>query len=252
VPPELLSGVLLTAGNLAHNMGDVQTGEILLRRSYELYRQTGDESGAAWALSSLAISGISYPEAIDSYIEMAQESLELFRKLGDQPGMAQAYNIIGELTRSIEDFDAAQHYYDECLRLVRITGERMREAMQYGGLGLIAYHRGQYQLALELTQRGLRLFRELGTSYGLAMGLSGLAGPIARLGDLEKAARLLGASTAGMDSLGITQQPADQIEFDKFQLFVRQAMGEEAYQKAWQEGHKLSIEEALDYALENQ
>jgi tetratricopeptide (TPR) repeat protein len=202
-------------------------------------------------LSLLAISGISYPEAIDSYIEMARESLEIFRKLGDQPGMAHAYNILGELTRSAEDYDAAQHYYAECLRLVRITGERMREAMQYNNLGLIAYHRGQYQLAIDLTRRGLRLFRELGTSYGLAMGLSGLAGPIARLGDYEKAARLLGASTAGMDSLGITQQPADQIEFDKFQLFVRQAMGEDAYQAAWQEGHEMSIEDALDYAIGN-
>lgn len=249
VPSNLMAGVLLTAGPLAYNKGDVQTGEQLLRRSLELYRQSGDESGAAWALILMAISGVGSPAEIDRYIEMAQESLEMFRQLDDQPGMAQAFNILGELTRSIENYDSAQYYYEECLRLVQLTGERMREAMQYDNLGLIAYHRGQYQHSIDLTRRGLLMFRELGTSYGLAIGLAALAGPITKLGDYEKAARLLGASDAGLESLGITQQPADQIEIVKFRESVLQALGEEAFREAWLAGHEMSIQEALDYAL---
>jgi predicted ATPase/DNA-binding CsgD family transcriptional regulator len=247
--PNLLAGVLCTAGTLAYNKGDIQQGEQLLRRSLELYQQSGDESGTAWALILLAISGVGDPEQIDRYLAMAQESLEAFRRLEDRPGMAQAYNILGELARSVGDYDAAQHYYEECLQLVKITGERMREAMQYDNLSLLAYHRGQYQRSLELILRGLLMFRELGANYGLAMALATMAGPISRLGDHEKAARLLGASDAWMLSSGINQQPADQIEVEKFQSAVRQALGEEAFQQAWQAGHEMSIEEALDYAL---
>ena len=251
-PPDLLAGVFCTAGTLAHNKGDIAQGEQLLRRSLELYRQSGDESGGAWALILLAISGVGSPAEIDRYIEMAKESLEMFRKLGDRPGMAQAYNILGELARSVADYDAAELYYKECLQLVRMTGERMREAMQYDNLSLIAYHRGQFELAVDLLQRGNGMFRELGTSYGLAIGLAALAGPIAKLGETEKAAWLLGASAAILESLGITQQPADQIEIEKYQSFIRQALGEEAFQRAWQSGYEMSPEDVFNYALENQ
>lgn len=250
-PPDLLAGVLCTAGILTHNKGDISQGEQLLRRSLELYRQSGDESGSAWAFILLAISGVGSPAEIDRYIDMARESLEMFRKLGDQPGMAQAYNILGELARSVADYDAAERYYKECLHLVKITGERMREAMQYDNLSLIAYHQGQFELAVDLLQRGIGMFRELGTSYGLAIGLAALAGPVAKLGDAGKAARLLGASAAILESLGVTQQPADQIEIEKYQSFILQALGEDAFQRAWRSGHEMSIEEALDYAFEN-
>ena len=249
VPSNLLAGVLCTAGILAYTMSDVKRGEELLRRSVELYQQSDDERGTAWALTFLAITGIGSLGEIDRYIEMAQQSLKMFRKLEDQPGMAQAYNILGELARWTEDYEAAQHYYGECLRIVQLIGERMREAMQYVNLGVLAHYQDQYQLAVEQMRRGLVIFRELGTGYGLAMALAALAGPIAKLGDYEKAARLLGAADAEMESLGANQQPVDQIEIEQFLIYVRQALGEEAFQEAWQAGHELSIDEALNYAL---
>jgi predicted ATPase/DNA-binding CsgD family transcriptional regulator len=252
LPPDLLAGVLCTAGILAYNVSDVQQGEELLRRSVELYRQSGDESGTAWALTLLAITGIGSSSEIERYIQMAQQSLEMFRKLEDQPGMAQAYNILGELARWTGDYAAAQLYYEECLRIVQLTGERMREAMQYENLGVLAHYREEYQLAAEHMRRGLDIFRELGTSYGLAIALATLAGPIAKLGDYERAARLLGAADAEMDSLDTDQQPVDQIEIGQFLTSVREALGEKAFQEAWQAGHDLSIDGALEYALGSQ
>jgi tetratricopeptide (TPR) repeat protein len=241
--------VLCTAGILAYSASDVQQGEKLLRRSVELYQQSGDERRTAWALTFLAITGTGYPGEIERFIEIAQQSLEMFRKLEDQPGLAQAYNILGELARWTENYEAAQLYYEECLRIVQITGERMREAYQYENLGILAHYRDQYQLAAEQMRRGLFIFQELGTSYGLATALGTLAGPIARLGDYEKAARLFGAADAEMESLGTNHQPVDQVEIEQFRTSVREALGEEAFQKAWQAGHDLSIDEALEYAL---
>ena len=128
----------------------------------------------------------------------------------------------------------------------------MREAMQYENLGVLAHYRGQYELAAEQMQRGLFIFRELGTGYGLAIALASLAGPIAKLGDYEKAARLLGAADAELESLGTNQQPVDQVGIGQFRSSVREALGEDAFQEAWQAGHDLSIDEALEYALGSQ
>ena len=249
VPENLLAGVFCTAGILAFNVNDVRQGEKLLRRSVELFRQSGDESRTAWALTFLAITGTGSPGEIEGYFEMAKQSLEMFRKLEDQPGIAQAYNILGELARWTEDYKAAELYYEECLRISRITGEHMREAMQYENLGILTHYRGEYELAAEQMRRGLFIFRELGTSYGLAIALATLAGPTAKLGDYEKAARLLGAADAELESLGTNQQPVDQVGIGQFRTSIHEALGEDAFQKAWQAGHDLSIDEALEYAL---
>jgi predicted ATPase/DNA-binding CsgD family transcriptional regulator len=251
-PAGMLAGVLCTAGILAYNSGDLQLGEQLLRRSLALFRQSGDKSGAAWTLTFLSVSGVGSPGVIDVYIDMVQQSLEMFRRLGDQPGMAQAYNIFGELTRSIGEYDKAQQSYEECLRIVQVTGERFREAMLYTNLGYIANHREQYRHAVDLIRRGLSIFRELEGSYGLALNLASLAGPLNELGFHEKAARLLGAAEAEMKALGINQQPADQIEIKGYLSSIRQGLGEAAFETAWQEGQKLSIREAVEYALRDE
>jgi predicted ATPase/DNA-binding CsgD family transcriptional regulator len=248
-PPDLLGGAFCTAGNLAYSAGDILTGEEMLRRAIDQYQQAGDENGKAWAFTFLSIMGIRTPDKIDAYIEFARQSLETFRKLGDQPGIAQALNILGELNRSQGNYETARRYYEKCLKVVQVTGERMREGMQYENLGVIAYHQKQYEHALELIRHGLTIFWEVGINYGMATCLAMLAGPTARLGHYKRAARLLGAANAVMESLGVSHQPVDLVEINQFTDLTRQALGEDTFQAELQAGQSLSIEEAMDYAL---
>jgi hypothetical protein len=125
----------------------------------------------------------------------------------------------------------------------------MREGMQYENLGVIAYHQEQYDHALELIRHGLVIFREVGINYGLATCLAILAGPMTRLGFYKRAARLIGAANAVMETLGINHQPIDLIEINQFTDQARQALGEETFQAEYQAGQILSIEEAVDFAL---
>ena len=129
------------------------------------------------------------------------------------------------------------------------TGERHREAMQYENLGLIAYHESEFELAEKLIKQGLTLFRQLGIGYGLATVLGSLAGPIAALGRPRRAARLLGAADTHLESIGVDQQPADQPEIRLFLEAVRRALSEDDFQSAWQAGQRMTIQEAVSYAL---
>ena len=52
-----------------------------------------------------------------------------------------------------------------------------------------------------------------------------------------------------MGSLGTNQQPADQVEVDRFTDEVQQALGEEKFSQAWRKGLAMTIQEATDYAL---
>ena len=76
-----------------------------------------------------------------------------------------------------------------------------------------------------------------------------IAGPIAALGDNERAARLLGASQRQLDELGVSIQPADKMEIDDYQIKVRKQLGDIEYNKAFREGWALSKKKALAEAL---
>lgn len=248
--PVLLAGVLRSAGILAYNLSDVRRGGVFLRRAIDLYQQIGDENGAAWASIFLGIMGLDPENEIREYSRLVEQSLETFRRLDEQSGVAQALNILGELARNAGDYQSAQAYYEECLQVVKQTGEVFREAMQYENLGVIAYHQDQYQRAEELIKRAVKLFKDLNTNYGMATCIATLAGPAAKLGYPQRAARLLGAANAELESLGTGHQPSDQIEIKMFILDVRQALSPEEFQKAWDEGRAMSIREAVGYALQ--
>jgi predicted ATPase/DNA-binding CsgD family transcriptional regulator len=249
-PPELLAGMLMTAGFLAGLLGRGHTPEKLLRSSLELYRQSGDERGTALAMSYLGSNiGLKTPDETRHGIELLKQSLEIFRKLGDQAGMTLATITLGELSRGIGDYEAAQHYYEETLSITRQTGDRLDENLIYLNLSYCAYQRKQYRIAVELVQKALVTFKELSAGLGQIGSLAVLAGPINELGDHEKAARLLGAAEAACESLGFKYQPADQMEIDRYEISTRQAMREEAFRAAWQVGYEMSLEQAIEYAL---
>jgi non-specific serine/threonine protein kinase len=248
-PAEVRADLLRAVGSLSYVLSDLDRAQETLQQAERLYHSVGDEQGAAWCKTELAVTRLQTQDQIQQGLELARESLATFRQLDDRPGTAYALNTLGELARLQGDHPAAKRYYEECLDLVKETGERNREAMQYENLGIIAYHEGEFELAKNLIKQGLTLFRQLGTGYGLATVLGSLAGPVAALGKPRRAARLLGAADTHLESIGVDQQPADQPEIRLFLESVRRALTEEEFQSAWQAGQRMTIQEAVSYAL---
>lgn len=251
--PELHAGMLQTAGQLAYyHGGDILRSQDFFSQALALFQQLGDERNAAWCLIYLNIIGVDYPDKIHQYIEKGLDNLAVIREMDDKPGMALALNILGELARIEGDYEAAKRYYEECLEISIETGERIREGMQYGNLGFIAYHNEEYQLAEQLIKQGLVIFKDLDINYQLATSFSCLAGPTAELGRPQRAARLLGAANAQMETLGSDHHPADQGEIRLFLDTIRDRLGEKEFQEAWREGQRMTIQEAVAYALEEE
>jgi hypothetical protein len=195
--------------------------------------------------------GITYmdKEAYQEGAVLAQEGLEIFMRLGDLPGIAQAYNILGELARLAGDDDAAQEFYETCMDVSVESGEQMRVAMSYVNMGFIAYHRGEFRNSAELVRQGLIVIRSLENDYGLSTFIGSMAGPLARLGDAERAARLLAASFALLEAKGSVYQPSDVPEIKEYMRVTKELMGEPTFQEAWQSGQGMTLEEAVDLAL---
>jgi tetratricopeptide (TPR) repeat protein len=247
-PPDLRAAVLMAVGTLYHNLGDMTRVGELFRQSADLFQQLGDERNAAWSMMFLSIAGSENPDEIENCLAMAQQSLAALRRWGDKPGMARALSALGELWRMKGDYESARSCYAESLALSQETGERVRQAIQYSNLGFIAYHQGQHQLAVKYVQQSLVILEEMDIR-GVPTELYSLAGPTAALGHPSKAARLIGAADAQLEITGIDLQPPDRQDILPIIDSVRQALGEEAYQQAWQAGYAMTIQQAIAFAL---
>jgi hypothetical protein len=67
-----------------------------------------------------------------------------------------------------------------------------------------------------------------------------------------KAAILLGASEKILQTMGVTAQPADQVDLDDYLAVIHEQLNEEQFEAALAEGRKMSYEQAVSYALDKQ
>ncbi len=67
----------------------------------------------------------------------------------------------------------------------------------------------------------------------------------------ERAARLWGAAEALREVIGSPRPPNEREEYERGLATVREALGEEVFSAAWAEGRAMSLEQAIEYALQN-
>jgi predicted ATPase/DNA-binding CsgD family transcriptional regulator len=247
--PNLRAGVLRSAGHIALSFNISHRSKELLSQAIQLFKQNLDERNTAWSLVLLGGSYDKNVQEVQQGINLCKRALALFHNQDDKPGLTFTLNMLGELARAQEDYDAARRYYEESLSLAIETSNRQREATALNNLSFVAYHQQNYRLALELAYRALILARELKSDFRQACFIATVAGPAIALGRPELAAQLLGASYARFKSLGILHAPVDQSELDHFETATRQHLGDEAYLETWQAGQTLTLQEAVSLAL---
>jgi hypothetical protein len=115
-----------------------------------------------------------------------------------------------------------------------------------GNTGLEALFNGDLERASEAFNEQLQLCQEHVIPLPAAEGLAGLAAIAGRRGDLEHAAKLLGAGAA--HGLLADSDVMAQLE-EQFFSPARAAYGEERWKTAEAEGARLSLQQALTLGL---
>ena len=236
-------------GSLYTLVNEFERGRSLLNQALQTFRELHDERNEAWTLIYLGFGHIDQSEELQNGIELVNQGFDIFNKLNDLGGMAHALNILGEMYRVQGNLKRAKKCYQECVELTLESGELLREAIQYTNLGMMAYEEKEYLLAEQDIKKGLSILLELDAGYGLSYHIASLAGPSLALGKPLRAARILGASAGGMDSLETVYQLADKSIMDDFSKDTLEALDNEAFMEAFQEGQRMSLQEAVAYAL---
>jgi non-specific serine/threonine protein kinase len=246
--PGLRAKVLCAAWLISFYSAQGDSRKELLLEAAALARQAGDRHTLAWSLMFAGACSIGRGKTeFHAALDVTGQGLALLRELDDKPGMAQALNIIGELARTNGDDDRAEAAYEESLRLARETGELRREAMNLGNLGFIAMHREDIPQAEALFRAAFLKSSQLAYDQNLIIShIIGLAGVLGAKGELEWAARLLGAGEALLEPIGLSVVPGDRPEHERNLGYVRSQLDAAAFETCWREGRAMPFEQVVE------
>jgi non-specific serine/threonine protein kinase len=250
-----LAVALSNAGGWAFLMGDVDKATRFLEESLALSRDS--EIGvAARTLGALAHIAADAGD-LDRAEALLTEGLAYLEEETD-PLAAVVQMNLGTTAALRGDLERAAELIEQSLRELRQLGDEYWIAAALKQLGNIFMKQGWVKRSRAPLEEATSLFRELGITGRVFDGHEGVSHCLILFAEMEKSegriertVRLLGASAS-------IQEPADdwikpwRRTSDDIRAASRAELGDTRFEAVWKEGQAMSVEDAVDYALETE
>jgi adenylate cyclase len=274
-------------GNVAEKQGDFTAARGMYEESLALNREMGDKWGIAGSLHNLGVVAVVTGDYTAARA-LSEESLALNREMGYKRGILLSLLTPGIMALNQGDYTLAQALYEESGALSREMGAKEGIAASLYYLGLVAYTQGDYTAARVLQEESLALFKEMDDKSDMAYcllslglidlaenkpevrenilgslrlrvetgeqlyqtsSLIGAAGLVFGEGNPQFAAGLLGAVESALKGLNAVVETEIKFFYEGTLVQVKEALGEAAFQSAWEEGSHWSLVEAVKKVL---
>ncbi|CAN5703059.1 hypothetical protein BH23CHL2_BH23CHL2_24030 [soil metagenome] len=170
------------------------------------------------------------------------------RDIGDTHSLAITLNNLGEALRTLDRYDEATSRFEESLAIFRELEATHGVAYLLANLGDIARARGRPEPTLDRYLEALGLFQQLGYREGLLSVVGALAALDAFHGNPERAVELFAAEDALREATGFALVPNVRADYDRAQGVARERLSEQAFEAAWQRGHRMTLATAASLA----
>lgn len=221
-------------------------------------------------------------------VALSEESLDIYRQMGHKPGIVMALHNLGEVACEQGDYRRAKQFLEDSLALAHEIGDKWYIGVELKFLSFVAIEEGEYERASALASEGLALHRELGDKrqtgaslYALASALHGkgdnasarallkdalslvhevrdkvmvarcleaFAGLAVTDGEYEWAARVYGAAETIRQTLN-NPVLLQRVAYERNVAAVCARLSKTAFEKAWSEGHAMTLEQAVEFVL---
>jgi predicted ATPase/DNA-binding SARP family transcriptional activator len=252
---ELIAAALTALGDHTRYQGDYSGARHLYGEGLTIARELGDQEGIATLLQNLGQTGSALGEFASARTSYEQ-SLAIVRRLGDRKHIAWSQDHLARATLRQGDLAGAHRLAEESLAIRRALGDRGGIASSLCTMAEVAGREGDVVAARTGYRESLSIRREQGDRNGIAECLEGL-GAVSVSGSTEAAgrdprsARLWGAAEALRERIGSPLPPSARAEQDRRVAAARTEIGADAFDAAWLEGRALTIEEAIQAALQD-
>ncbi|HET7091269.1 MAG TPA: tetratricopeptide repeat protein [Anaerolineae bacterium] len=239
--------------------GEPQDAKAAIEESVALFRKVGDRKGLAFALYLLARIAHMRGDRETSRASL-EESTRLSRESDLPWESAMSLFGLGLTARSLGDYAEARARFRECLALFREMGDKHFTNVLRSELAETERLEGNYEEAVPLYNETILTWRDFGHRGGIARCLEVFAfianarsqkqSSVESTGYLKRAARLLGAAEA-LRKISQSAMPSDEfVEYDRELSALEARLDRATFDAAWAEGRAMSMEQAIEYALE--
>ncbi len=217
--------------------------------SLAIRRAAGDKWGVGAALTNLGIA-LRHKGDYSGAAKLWSEALELFREVQDKQNVGLTLSHLGRVAQVQGDYAGAWALFWESLSLRREVGDRHGSAMSLAYLADLALSQGDPRQALALLRETLTLIRDIGDKLFIGECFEAFGGALAASGQAERAATLLGTAESLRSAIGQPIHPSDAPTYQRNVSMARDSLDQEAFAHAWKAGRLLSLQQAVDYALD--
>ncbi len=249
-PTEPRARALVGAAALAASSGDSATARSRGEEALALSLARGDVWGVALSQSYVATAAAQEGDWATAQT-IAEDSVRAFREFGDEHYAILATWLLAWMCRELGDRERARTLTEDNVRRARALGNDRVEARSLGSLAMLAVDEGRVQDALAILEQANRIHRRHGDRLEIALDLCRFARALALAGRLETAARLLSTGEALREEIGATVQSwlAREAKLRETLAAVREQLDDATFADAWEQGRKLTADEAVALAL---
>ena len=236
------------AAGVRYWMADLDAARALYEEALVIAREDGDPAGIAEALYNLSFVYSVDKKDVSKALVLTQEALAIYRALDDRPWLARALWALGNAHYFKGELEEAHGPLRESVVVFREVGDRFGLGWGLHTLGLTELRLGHVEAARRGWTEMLQIFSAADDVSGIGTGLSNFRTIALLDGDLVRAQRLAGASSAVVRRTG--SNITDVIEWSEGRTEADLALDGATARQAWAEGQAMTIPEAVAYALE--
>jgi len=247
-PAPLRAKALWGTAFLAFPQGDYRKMAELAPECLQMARISGEPAdlrNALTVIGKLATCEGRFADALEPLLE----SVEICRSLGESWELGTSHLNYGDALLHSGQVAAAESAYREGLRVYEQLGDAVFAARMKNALAHTALAENRIERADSLAKDALAGFTRQRERIGVAAALDTLAAVAAAHADAERAARLDGASASIHERVASQPAPYERAITGRFITTAQAALGKDRWRPAWDAGHELSMEDAVEYAL---
>jgi tetratricopeptide (TPR) repeat protein len=241
-----IAGSLNNLALIAGARQDTEKAIALMEETLEIMREVRTKSDVMSTLYNLGI--VLEEKDYNRAVSLYEESLVLAHDLGDKYTQAACFIKLGQASLLKGELEEAEKMFCEGLALSRAIAYKALTAYGLIFLGHAQLRQGDYVAAGATLQDALTMNNELGDRDKLGLCLRELAALMALQGGqvwAEIAVTVYSASSA----LSNAEQPYTRDFHHTMLESGRSLLGDGIFQSAWDEGHTLTMEAAVELAL---
>ena len=246
-------------------------------------RLAGSRFNIAFALKALAHSFYLYGQ-MEQAVATQNEANELFKSVGYRND----FTLLGIIANLRRDYSQAKEYFTETIKENELLGDKIARSLALFWLGATYQDEGHLEQARAFLDKALALQEEVG-QFGVTTDTIAVLGEVlGQQGDLENAIRMCKRSLSQIKEFDFeikksvtlilnlwlfTEQspqaatrllamaytkhqnmdspinPAVKVKYEEYLAVARSKLDKHAFNAAWAEGEKMSIDQAIEYAL---